>query len=331
VSQALLPRIRAQLTLHTHRRVANLLDGGRSSVFHGRSLEFDDLREYVPGDEIRDIDWKASARHSAPLVKRYAEHRRLRLGLVVAAGATMDALAAGGESKRDLAILLAGLAGWFAVRGGDEVCLITGDGRRTRLSRPESSEAGLEHLLRRILAQRGAPDPLTVLDHLAWLSTRLRRRHLLVVVSDEIDLHEGALRLLRRITAHHEILWITIAEADPLALAAEEQRPFDIALAALSGNAPHPGAGPAGAMHSGTASAGAPAPTGRAVPAGASVPESLTVDEHLRAEYARAEEQRRAEAHRVLRAAGALHETVGATREAVPAFHRLAERHRRVR
>ena len=120
---ALLTRIRARLTLHTHRRVAGLLDGGWASVFHGQSLDFDDLREYVDGDEIRDIDWKASARHSVPLVKRYTDHRRLRLALVVATGRSMDAAATGGESKRDLAILLAGMAGWFAVRGGDEVCL----------------------------------------------------------------------------------------------------------------------------------------------------------------------------------------------------------------
>src|SRR5699024_249193 len=50
---ALLTRIRARLTLHTHRRVASLLDGGWASVFHGQSLDFDDLREYVDGDEVR--------------------------------------------------------------------------------------------------------------------------------------------------------------------------------------------------------------------------------------------------------------------------------------
>src|SRR5690606_13407145 len=152
---ALLTRIRARLTLHTHRRVASLLDGGWASVFHGQSLDFVDLREYVADVEIRHIDWNASSRHSLPLVKRYTDHRQPRLALVVATGRTMDATATGGESKRDLAILLAGMAGWFAVRGGDEVCLVASDGHRTRITRPESSEAGLEHILRRILAHRG--------------------------------------------------------------------------------------------------------------------------------------------------------------------------------
>src|SRR5699024_40359 len=157
------------------------------------------------GDAIRDIDWKASARHSVPLVKRYTDHRRLRLALVVATGQSMDAMSAGGESKRDLAILLAGMAGWIAVRGGDGVCLVASDGHRTRLSRPESSEAGLEHILRQILAHRGTADPSTVLDHLDWLSSRLRRRHLVIVVSDEIDLTDAHLRLLRKVSSHHEV------------------------------------------------------------------------------------------------------------------------------
>lgn len=303
---ALLTRIRARLTLHTHRRVASLLDGGWASVFHGQSLDFDDLREYVDGDEIRDIDWKASARHSVPLVKRYTDHRRLRLALVVATGRTMDATATGGESKRDLAILLAGMAGWFAVRGGDEVCLVASDGHRTRITRPESSEAGLEHILRRILAHRGTADTSTVLDHLDWMSSRLRRRHLVIVVSDEIDVTDAHLRLLRKASSHHELLWLTITEADPLAMAADGNIPFDVD-AALVG-----------------------APTGT-VRAGSSVPRALARDSAVARDYRAAEEARRENTARVLRAAGVVSERVGASAQALPAIHRAAERHRRAR
>src|SRR5690606_25953571 len=169
-----------------------------------------------------------SRRSSDLLVKLYTDHRRLRLALVVATGRTMDATATGGESKRDLAILLAGMAGWFAVRGGDEVCLVASDGHRTRITRPESSEAGLEHILRRILAHRGTADTSTVLDHLDWMSSRLRRRHLVIVVSDEIDVTDAHLRLLRKASSHHELLWLTITEADPLAMAADGNIPFDV-------------------------------------------------------------------------------------------------------
>jgi uncharacterized protein (DUF58 family) len=303
---ALLTRIRARLTLHTHRRVASLLDGGWASVFHGQSLDFDDLREYVDGDEIRDIDWKASARHSVPLVKRYTDHRRLRLALVVATGRTMDATATGGESKRDLAILLAGMAGWFAVRGGDEVCLVASDGHRTRITRPESSEAGLEHILRRILAHRGTADTSTVLDHLDWMSSRLRRRHLVIVVSDEIDVTDAHLRLLRKASSHHELLWLTITEADPLAMAADGNIPFDVDAALV----------------------GAPAGTVRA---GASVPRALARDSAVARDYRAAEEARRENTARVLRAAGVVSERVGTSAQALPAIHRAAERHRRAR
>src|SRR5690606_40379588 len=87
-----------------------------------------------------------SRRSSDLLVKRYTDHRRLRLALVVATGRTMDATATGGESKRDLAILLAGMAGWFAVRGGDEVCL--------RSEEHTSELQSRENLVCRLLLER---------------------------------------------------------------------------------------------------------------------------------------------------------------------------------
>src|SRR5699024_11064666 len=226
-----------------------------------------------------------------PLVKRYTDHRRLRLALVVATGQSMDAMSAGGESKRDLAILLAGMAGWFAVRGGDEVCLVASDGHRTRLSRPESSEAGLEHILRRILSHRGTRDRSTVLDHLGWLSSRLRRRHLVIVVSDEIDLTDAHLRLLRKVSSHHEVLWLTVLEADPLALAQREDVPFDIA-APLTGSAV------------GT------------VKAGSTVPRLLAADPAVSRASREAEEARRHDSARVLRSAGIVEERVGASAQA---------------
>ncbi|HLR43684.1 MAG TPA: hypothetical protein VK065_00695, partial [Brevibacterium sp.] len=246
------------------------------------------------------------ARHTVPLVKRYTDHRRLRLALVVATGRSMDATAAGGESKRDLAILLAGMAGWFAVRGGDEVCLAAHDGHRVRLTRPESSEAGLEQLLRRILARRGTSDSSTAIDLLDWLSRRLRRRHLVLVISDEVDVTDAHLRLLRAVSAHHEILWLTVLEADPLELARADAVPFDIGATV-------------GDAADGT------------VRAGATVPAVLASDARVAEAYRAAETARRDNASRVLRAAGIVEERVGASAQALPAFHRAAERHRRAR
>jgi len=129
---ALLTRVKSKLFIVAHRRTWGLLDGEYASVFRGRSLDYDDLREYIPGDEIRDIDWKATARHGAPLVKRYVATRKQTVLLLVDTGRA-------GEPKKDIAIQIAGMLGYLAVRHGDLVGLISGDGESTRMGRPTSS------------------------------------------------------------------------------------------------------------------------------------------------------------------------------------------------
>ena len=64
MTTTLLTRVKSKLFVHARRRSRSLLEGEYASVFHGRSLDYDDLRDYVPGDEVRDIDWRATARHA---------------------------------------------------------------------------------------------------------------------------------------------------------------------------------------------------------------------------------------------------------------------------
>ena len=68
---ALLTKVKTRMAVHAHRKVRGLLDGAYASVQLGRSMDFFDLREYVPGDEVKDIDWKSSARRGELLVKRF--------------------------------------------------------------------------------------------------------------------------------------------------------------------------------------------------------------------------------------------------------------------
>ncbi|MDN6021363.1 MAG: DUF58 domain-containing protein, partial [Acidipropionibacterium jensenii] len=80
---ALLTKIKANLTIATRRRVPGLLEGQYASTVTGRSLDFSDLREYVLGDDVKDFDWKATARHVTPLVKRYVADRKRTVLLTV--------------------------------------------------------------------------------------------------------------------------------------------------------------------------------------------------------------------------------------------------------
>jgi uncharacterized protein (DUF58 family) len=230
---SLLRRVRTTLKIHAHRKVRGLLDGEYTSVFHGRSLEFDDLRPYIPGDEVKDVDWKATARLGSLMTRRYVASRKHTVILVVDTGRSMAAIAASGESKKDLAILAAGTAGYIASRHGDLVGMVSGDENGSRFTPPASNEAHLERMLQLINASTttdGAHSNLT--KQLDFISRAFRRGRILIVISDDRPLGDDEQRLLRRLRMQHEVLWLTIGDADLMssALVGRGMRDVDSAI-----------------------------------------------------------------------------------------------------
>ena len=135
-------RVRGRLALPTLRRATGLLDGRHKSVLLGHGQDFDDLSAYRPGDDVSDIDWKASARIGQPVIKRYQRESNLPLVLAIDTGRTMAAQAPSGEDKRELALAVAEVMAYLARLRGDSVALVAGDASRM-VSRPP--RAGAEH------------------------------------------------------------------------------------------------------------------------------------------------------------------------------------------
>lgn len=214
---SLVPTVKSKLFIHSTRKSMQLLDGAYASLLHGRSLDFEDLREYVQGDEVRDIDWRATARHGSVLVKRSRATRVHSVLLVVDTGRTMGALAADDRPKRELAVLAAGTLGLLAIRHGDAVSVLHGDAAAVRRVPPGRSEGALEHALRtidRAIAASSAPSDREAL--LAAVATTVSRRAIVVVVTDEAPVTDETDRLLRRLRVQHDLLWITVRDADPV-------------------------------------------------------------------------------------------------------------------
>jgi uncharacterized protein (DUF58 family) len=212
---SLLQRVKSKMSIFAHRKARGMLDGEYGSVFRGRSLDFDDLRAYVPGDEVRDIDWKATARHGSPLIKRYVAVRRQTLMLVADTGRNMAAESRGGETKKDIAVMALGVMGYLAHRHGDVVGLVSGDAQGSRTHPAKAGEAHLERLLQEVESRTNldsGPSRLEVqLQHVA---RTVKGRKLLFVVADELAAAPGLEELLRRLRAQHEILWLTVQDAE---------------------------------------------------------------------------------------------------------------------
>ncbi len=136
-----LTRVKARMSIHAHRKVRGLLEGEYASLQTGRSMDFADLREYVRGDDVKDLDWKASARSRTLLVKRYAAARKHSVLLAVSTGRSMAAMNDVDVPKRDLAVMVAGVVGYLATRHGDLVAGVYGDAAGQRYLKPLGQRA----------------------------------------------------------------------------------------------------------------------------------------------------------------------------------------------
>jgi uncharacterized protein (DUF58 family) len=122
IPREILKKIR-QIELRTNRLVSETLAGQYHSVFKGQGMNFDEVREYQPGDEVRAIDWNVTARMNHPFIKKFVEERELTLMLLVDVSAS-GLFGSGEQSKRELAAEIASVLAFSAIRNNDKVGLI---------------------------------------------------------------------------------------------------------------------------------------------------------------------------------------------------------------
>lgn len=207
-------KIRANIAIHTNLKATSILDGSYKSVFMGKSLNFEDLREYIPGDNIRDIDWKASSRSRMLLVKRYIAEKKHNILVVFDTGSKMNADTDKGETKKDLAIYASGTLGYLAYSNGDFVgALYNVDGKmrffplRTRLY-------DIEHFLAQYDKDVKSSKTSDLNKTLEYLLKNFRRKMVVFVITDMKGTSTVSEPLLKKLICQHDILFIHINDAD---------------------------------------------------------------------------------------------------------------------
>ena len=113
-----------RIQIVANRTVNDLMAGQYKSVFRGRGMEFDEVREYQPGDDIRTIDWNVTARTGTPFIKRFCEERELTVLLLVDVSAS-GVFGSGEQSNMDLTVEVAAMLMFSALKNNDKVGLIT--------------------------------------------------------------------------------------------------------------------------------------------------------------------------------------------------------------
>jgi uncharacterized protein (DUF58 family) len=215
--------------MHFGTDTRGLLEGGRYALLHTRTHEFDELRPYVPGDDVRDIDWKASARSGTVLIKRFVTEKHHKVLLVADAGRNMSALAPSGEVKRDVAVAVMGAVGLITLGRSDEIGMVYGDARGSANIRDRRGENHIDGLLdrfyRHTLARPGASDIVT---QLTYAATGHRRRMLIVVVSDEPDVDRRLDAALKQLSGRHDVMWAMVSDMAAVGSADGELDGYDV-------------------------------------------------------------------------------------------------------
>ena len=126
-------QIKANISIYSNKKTTNILDGTYKSIYRGKSMNFENLREYVLGDDVKDIDWKSSARSGKILTKQFIAEKKHNILLVMDTGAKMEADSDALESKKELALFSAGTVGYLAIKNNDYVGMLYATDKKIEL------------------------------------------------------------------------------------------------------------------------------------------------------------------------------------------------------
>lgn len=208
-----LSRIRRAVALYTNKKTSNILDGDFHSIHRGRSMEFDDLKEYNFGDDVHDIDWKSSSRMGSIVVRRYMTDRRHNVMFICDCGDKMMGDTDKGQPKKELALMLFGTLAYITGRNGADYALAYPKGDKANISMFRSGPEHLEKLLYDY--EQHLPDDAScslgnVLDQVVG---SINKRMIIFLVTDSAGIESLDPKMLRAITKTHDLLIFNIEDA----------------------------------------------------------------------------------------------------------------------
>jgi len=207
-----------RIQVRTDRMVTDVMAGGYTSVFRGSGIEFDEVREFAPGDEIRSVDWNVTARAGKPFVKKFMEERELTVMVVLDVsssttfGTDPQPAVAGERARtvRETAALVCGCFAFAAARNNDKAGLVTFTDRIERYVPAKKGRRHVLRLIREAYAQEHEGKGTDLAQALDYAGRIQRRRSVMIVVSDFLaPLPEKQLRVLAK---RHDVIAVRIRD-----------------------------------------------------------------------------------------------------------------------
>lgn len=204
-----------KIQIRTSHLVSDLFAGQYQSVFKGHGMEFAEVRHYLPGDDVRTIDWNVTARTGTPHVKRFVEERELTVMLLVDASASTH-FGTVKQLKSEMAAELAALFAFSAITNNDKVGLVMFSDRVELALSPKKGTRHVLRVIREVLSfapQGRGTDVAAALEHLNHVS---KRRCVTFVISDFLDTHARlALKIANR---RHDVIAVVLDDPRDMTL-----------------------------------------------------------------------------------------------------------------
>jgi len=208
IPRELLKKVR-RIQIRTSHMVSDVLAGQYHSAFKGRGMEFEEVRPYQIGDDVRTIDWNVSARYGEPFVKKFREERELTVMLLVDVSRS-HLFGTQGQLKRDTVAELCATLAFSAITNNDKVGLITFTDRVEKVVPPRKGVRHVLRVIRELLYHQPAGRDTDIAVAIEYLNRVATRRAVLFIVSDfQAAGYERAVRIARR---RHDLIPITITD-----------------------------------------------------------------------------------------------------------------------
>jgi len=208
ISSELARKIRI-LQITTRKVVNDVLAGEYTSVFKGRGMEFDEVREYMPGDDVRSIDWNVTARMDRPYVKRFVEERELTVFFLVDLSAS-GAFGSVKKLKNEIAAEFCALLAFSAVKNNDKVGLIVFTDRVELYVPPKKGTTHVLRLIRELLNFRPKAAKTDIGGTLDYFGKVAKKRAVVFLVSDFQS--EGFEKAMRIISKRHDLIAVPVTD-----------------------------------------------------------------------------------------------------------------------
>ncbi|HOO80718.1 MAG TPA: DUF58 domain-containing protein, partial [Lachnospiraceae bacterium] len=204
--------MRRYKTIHTTLATSRVLDGSYNSIYKGRSMNFDELREYIPGDDIKDIDWKATSRKQKVMVRQYIAEKKHNIMLVMDTNHRMLADTAEAEEKREVAIMSAGTLAYLINSNGDYISAIYSTEKSIQHFPFRTGLPNIENILNCYHKEVTKDNDSNLEFALQYIAKNIHRKLILFIVTDLHGISKISDKTLKQLLLKQDVLVMNISD-----------------------------------------------------------------------------------------------------------------------